>query len=61
MPELFGLVQAMMRRDPARRLSVEGVWGHAVVVRARARMAAEGSRPLDTPSGGFLRDILGHT
>ncbi|KAJ7076348.1 hypothetical protein B0H15DRAFT_864230 [Mycena belliarum] len=57
MPELFELIQQMMRTDPALRVRVEGVRGHAVVARARARMGT--AAPLDAAPSGFLCEILG--
>ncbi|KAJ7496138.1 hypothetical protein B0H11DRAFT_2001986 [Mycena galericulata] len=62
MPELFGLIQEMMRTDPDMRLEVEGICGHPVVSRARERMGRgvgfNGS-PLGPVSPSFLCDILG--
>ncbi|KAJ6587067.1 kinase-like domain-containing protein [Mycena vulgaris] len=56
MPELFELIQQMMRTDPALRMRVEGIRAHPVVARTRARM---GSPPLGAEVPGFLCDILG--
>ncbi|KAJ6625482.1 hypothetical protein B0H10DRAFT_2211808 [Mycena sp. CBHHK59/15] len=64
MPELFGLIQEMMRTDPGARIRVEGICGHAVVRRARAWMEGGagdgfGVSALGPVPAGFLCDILG--
>ncbi|KAJ7497443.1 hypothetical protein FB451DRAFT_1120964 [Mycena latifolia] len=61
MPELFELIQQMMRTDPALRVRVEGICGHPVVSRARARMGGTSfaCSPLGPVPAGFLCDILG--
>ncbi|KAJ7780513.1 hypothetical protein DFH07DRAFT_432404 [Mycena maculata] len=63
MPELFDLIQQMMRTDPDARLRVEGIWGHPVVSRARERMGSAGDgfagSPLGPVTPSFLSDILG--
>ncbi|KAF8210427.1 kinase-like domain-containing protein [Mycena galopus ATCC 62051] len=59
MPELFGLIQQMMRTDPETRVGVEEICGHPVVARAREWMDSSGEPPLAPPSASFLGDILG--
>lgn len=70
-PELFGLVRAMMRADPAARLDARAVRDHPVVLRAReaverdvAACVAEGrelleASPLGVVAEGFLEEVLG--
>jgi mitosis inhibitor protein kinase SWE1 len=70
-PELFELIQEMMRTDPSIRIRVDAVCGHPVVSRARIRMerdlaaaVREGgslfkASPLGAAPEGFLCDILG--
>lgn len=70
-PELFALVRAMMRADPALRVGAGDVHAHPVVARARAameRQAAEAraagrnvleASPLLGVQDGFLEEILG--
>ncbi|TFK54108.1 hypothetical protein OE88DRAFT_1805907 [Heliocybe sulcata] len=69
-PELFSLMKAMMRTDPAVRLTIGEVWAYPIVVRARRameRMEAEARRegrdvfcasPLAAVRDGFLEEIL---
>ncbi|KAF7361768.1 hypothetical protein MVEN_00521000 [Mycena venus] len=59
MPELFGLIQQMMRADPEMRIPVENICGHPVVARAREWMGQYNEPPLAPPSAEFLCDILG--
>ncbi|KAJ7287800.1 kinase-like domain-containing protein [Mycena rebaudengoi] len=70
-PELFELIQEMMRTDPSIRIRVDAICGHPVVSRARIRMerdlaaaVREGgslfrASPLGAAPEGFLCDILG--
>ncbi|KAJ7268841.1 kinase-like domain-containing protein, partial [Mycena haematopus] len=59
MPELFLLIQQMMRTDPEMRVEVQDICRHPVVARARGWMDVSGEPPLAPPSVGFLEDILG--
>ncbi|KAF9222710.1 hypothetical protein BS17DRAFT_708453 [Gyrodon lividus] len=71
-PELFDLIKSMMRTDPAKRVDIQGVWGHPVVQRACSVMKrteavanATGSSlfaasPLAGVSDTFLAEILDH-
>ncbi|KAJ7680475.1 hypothetical protein DFH06DRAFT_1163176 [Mycena polygramma] len=59
MPELFTLIQAMMRSEPSERVEVEDICWHPVVARAREWMESSGEGPLAAPGAGFLVDILG--
>jgi mitosis inhibitor protein kinase SWE1 len=70
-PELFALIRAMMRAEPAARLPIAAVHGHAVVARARAAMERQAAAarahgtslyaasPLAGVEDGFLEAILG--
>lgn len=70
-PELFKLIQSMMRMEVCARISTEGVYGHPVVSRARDVMrrmeaAAEANgtslfaaSPLASSPRGFMEEILG--
>ena len=59
MPELFGLIQQMMRTDPEMRVEVQDICSHPVVARAGRVMDSTGEPPLAPPSAGFVEDILG--
>lgn len=70
-PELLDLIRRMMRTEPTKRMSIDEVWSHPVVTRARQMM--NGLRdelvergestwlasPLAKVPTGFLEDILG--
>jgi mitosis inhibitor protein kinase SWE1 len=70
-PELLALIKSMMRTDPTRRVGAHEVYGHPIVVRARAVMermheaarasgaSVFGASPLAGVPGGFLEEILG--
>jgi hypothetical protein len=58
MPELFGVIQQMMRSDPVLRVEIQEIVSHPIVCRARSRMAASGEGPLSPPSREFLEEIL---
>ncbi|KAF8638035.1 hypothetical protein AX16_010667 [Volvariella volvacea WC 439] len=70
-PELLDIIRSMMRTDPDLRISVQTVYDHPVVSRARAAMdrtyqAAKqngtsifAASPLASAPVGFLDDILG--
>ena len=69
-PQLFELIQQMMRRDPEQRVTAREIWTHPVVSRARIEMEeayAEAVRlgastfaasPLASVREDFLEDIL---
>lgn len=69
--ELVGLIQDMMRANPASRISARGIYDHPVVARARGameRMMGDARRegksefagsPLASVPAGFLEEILG--
>lgn len=71
-PELFDLIQRMMRTDPASRIDVQAIYHHPIVSRARTSMEREllsakktgipskyAGSPLATLAAGFLDEILG--
>lgn len=72
-PELFKLIQQMMRTDPATRIDMQAIYAHPVVTRARQKMdmirltakregtAMYNASPLAGVADGFLEDILGQT
>ncbi|KAJ6499152.1 hypothetical protein C8R45DRAFT_981321 [Mycena sanguinolenta] len=59
MPELFGLIQQMMRTDPETRVEVQDICSHPIVARAGRVMDSSGEPPLAAPTAGFVEDILG--
>ncbi|KAH7888468.1 hypothetical protein F5I97DRAFT_1803764 [Phlebopus sp. FC_14] len=70
-PELLDLIKSMMRTNPAKRIDVQGIYTHPVIVRARSAMeraCAEAkatgtpvfaASPLAGVSNTFLEEILG--
>lgn len=69
-PELVGIIKAMMRTDPAERMSACDVCGHDVVARTREKMrrmyedavrsgtSVFVASPLASVPCGFLEEVL---